>query len=287
VKRLAFICLSVAALLAVGPSASAEGAPVRQFEFKLREDGFKVTVKDDPGEEKVLMTLFRDGEVAYYETPAEVGEDSVRARFGQLGELDYTFTPAPRARSCGKPTRGTFEGTFNFTGENEYVKFAVAKALGRFDGPATDGCEEAGRRPAAFRARGGGPKTEGADDEATLGAHTRLPLPARSLLVFEFVRKGRSMVAFDAFQQEKKEGMRVARGAAAVGPRSTFIWNLEAGTAHLDPPAPFTGTATYKRRPKGRPVWRGSLAAPVPGGAPIRLTGDEFVVQLIKGSIVD
>jgi hypothetical protein len=287
VKRFGLILLSLTAFLAVVPSAPAAGSPIEQFEFKLREGGFLVTVESEIGEEKVVLRLDRQGEVAYYEAPAKITESSLKARFGQMGELDYTFTPSGRPGFCAEPRKGTFEGAFTFTGENEYVKFEADRARGTVSGTTPAGCKKSSRAGASRRPVTKEAKPKEAEREATLAAHTRRPLPARSLLVLEFVDKGRPQVLFDAFLVEKKEGMMVSRGAVAVGPRSDFTWNLKAGTAHLDPPAPFTGSATYKRRPNGQPVWRGSLRAPVPGAAPIRLTGGEFVAQLIKGSILD
>ena len=126
-----------------------------------------------------------------------------------------------------------------------------------------------------------------AEEEATLAVHTRRPLPARSLLVFEGEAKHRRQAYFSAFQTEKREGMLIARGAQVAAPRRDFVWNLGAGTARVHPPAPFTGSATFKRRPGGRPVWLGSLRVPMLGGRPFALTGSEFHAQLFAGSPLD
>lgn len=140
---------------------------------------------------------------------------------------------------------------------------------------------------AGSRLAGSEAQREATKDEASLLAHTALPLPTRSLLVFEGEAKHRRYTFFDAFQQEKVEGMLVARGAETAGPPRDFTWNLKAGTARIDPPAPFTGSAIFERRPGGHSVWRGSLRVPVLGGQPFRLAGSDFQAQLIKGSILD
>jgi len=287
VKRAVLIlAASLAALLAVSPLASAAEAPIRDVKFELHEDGFLVSVKSEIAEEKVVLTLYRHGEVAYYEVPAEFTDTTVKARFGQLGELDYIFTPGSNA-GCTGPAKGTFEGTFDFTGENEYVKFEAPRARGTFLGSAKAGCRAARRSTAAPRRVATKSKPEAAKDEASLLAHTVRTVPLRSLVIFELVQKHRRHVFFSAFEYEEEEGMVIARGAQTAGPPGDFTWNLKAGTARVDPPAPFIGSATFKRRPGGHSVWRGSLRAPVLGGQPFRLAGDEFQAQLIEGSPLD
>jgi hypothetical protein len=126
-----------------------------------------------------------------------------------------------------------------------------------------------------------------AAEEASLLAHTARPLPLRSLLVFEGEANHRRHVFFSAFEDEEEEGMTIARGAQTAGPPRDFTWDLKAGTARIAPPAPFSGSATFKRRPGGRSAWRGSLRAPVLGGQPMRLAGGDFKAQLIEGSLLD
>jgi hypothetical protein len=104
------------------------------------------------------------------------------------------------------------------------------------------------------------------------------------MLVFEGEEYHRRVVAFTAFEQEKREGMTIARGAEAVGAGRDFTWDFQAGTARIEPPAPFTGTATFLQRAGGRSSWRGSLRAPLLGGRPFRLAGPPFRAKLIKGS---
>lgn len=272
--------------LARAATASATEAPIREVKFQLHEDGFLVVVRSEPVDEKLTLTLDRHGEVAYYETPAEVTEDTVKARFGQFGELDYTFTPGLRAGPCSGFATGTFEGTFDFTGESEYVRFEAPRARGTMLGAPNKGCEGGRRAVAAPRRAAAEATREVADDEASLLGHSAPPWPIRSLLVIELEAKHWHRVLFDALQNEKVEGMLVARGEA-VAPRRDFTWNLKAGTAHVAPPAPFSGSATFTRRPGGHSIWSGSLEAPVLGGEPMRLAGADFRMQLLKGSPLD
>lgn len=284
-RAVLILAASLVALLAAVPVASAAEASIRDAKFELHEGGFLVAVKSEIGEEKIVLSLYRRGEVAVYETGAEFTDDSVKARFGQLGELDYTFTPVKGARRCGEIAEGTFEGTFAFTGENGYVKFEADRASGTYLDEATS-CKK-GRRAAAGSRAAATANRGPAEDEAALLVHSRLPLPIRSMLVFEIEEKHRHRAFFSAFNQEKAEGMLIARGAQVAAPRRDFTWNLKTGTAHIAPPAPFTGSATFERRPGGHSVWRGSLRAPMLGGQPFRLAGGDFQAQLIEGSPLD
>jgi hypothetical protein len=284
-RRFALIlAASLAALVALSPAAAAAEGPILEVEFELHEDGFLVAVKSEAGGDKIALTLDRHGEVAYYETPGEVTEDAVKARFGRFGELDYTFTPAPHAGPCSEVAAGTFEGTFDFTGENEYVEFEAPSARGTLRGAPEKGCRDGRRATAAPRRPAAEATREAVEDQASLLGHSAPPWPIRSLLVVEFEAKHRQRVLFDAFRGERVEGMLIGRGAQAVAPRRDFTWNLKAGTARVAPPAPFTGSATFKRRAGGRSVWQGSLRAPVLGAGPMRLTGGDFRVQLLNGS---
>lgn len=280
-RRAALVAaVSLVALVALSPAASGAEPPNGKVEFQLHEDGFLVSVRSEFSEEKIVLSLYRRGEVAYYETSAEITEDGLKARFGQFGELDYTFRPTRRADPCSGFAKGRYEGTFAFTGENEYVKFEAPNAPGTFLGSAKRGCKEPRRTTARVQQSGA--------REAWLVAHTHLPWPARSLLVRGIDGKDRRRVLLEAMQGEEVEGMLVVRGVRVFSaPPSAFTWNLDAGTAHLDPPAPFTGSATFKRRPGGRAIWRGSLRAPMLGGEPMILTGDDFQAQLKDHSILE
>lgn len=100
----------------------------------------------------------------------------MKARLGQLGEIDYTFTPASGGGSCGEPRKGTFEGTFSFTGENDYVSFEADRASRTF--------LVAGAKACAGKARAAVAEAK-PEEEAALPVHTPLPFPVRSLLVLE------------------------------------------------------------------------------------------------------
>jgi hypothetical protein len=289
-RALVVALASLAAFAAASPVASAAGPPLPQVKFELHAEGFLVAVKSEIGSDKLVLALDRHGEAAYYEVPAEITEDTVKARFGRLGELDYTFTPKEHAGPCEEFGVGIYEGSFAFTGENEYVHFEVDRARGSLIGPATKGCREGlgPRRPSTPSARGAVVEEEPVPkDEATLSVSSSRHLPTRYLLASDLKGKRGMRAWFNAFQAEKVEGMLVERGAQVIARPSAFSWDLVAGTARVSPPAPFAGTADFTRGAHGRSSWRGSLSVPVLGGNPIRLAGPGFTAKLGLGSLLD
>lgn len=275
-------------LLGVAPLAADAGGEVeRDVVFSLDTEGFsiRVDVDNNDGDVNATIVLVRGSRVAYYTAPAEVTAERVTARFGGLGELDYRFRPKPNAQvDCDGDEEGeaVFEGTFVFTGENGYVHIDAPEAEGSFRiDPAPESCSPArlARRAVPYSPVYGG---KGATLEAKAGSRVK----GKTLEVTDFGedKRGRRVVLVEGFLSEDREGVSVARGVQLIAGSGAFRWNLERGTATLRPPAPFTGSATFARRGKGRPgVWKGSLAMPVLGGDPVKLAGREFRAAIHKG----
>ena len=289
-RALALLAAFAAGVLCIAsPAKAAPGRSLIEAKFELHQQGFKVIVETEAGEEKVVLNLYRHGQVAAYETPATFGEDSLQAHFGRFGELDYAFDPDPVSSDCRGLGKGTFRGSFDFTGENDFVHFEADRARGTFI-TTSSSCKEAPGKPlpsphfeaaAATLGRAAAP-----EEEVTLAARSRRS-PFRFLLVFTAEYKGHPQAFFNAFREEKLEGMLIARGVQTSAGLDSFHWDLDAGTARLDPPAPLLGSAVLRPRRHGPPVWTGSLRAPVLGGKPIRLAGPGIVAQLDAGSPID
>lgn len=270
--------------LAAGAAREVE----RDVEFSLDAEGFtvRVDVDNNDGDVNATIILSRGPQFAYYTAPAKVTADRVTAQFGSLGELDYRFTPKRNGSvDCDYGTEegeAVFEGTFVFTGENGYVHFEASGAEGSFRiDPAPKNCAQKrlARRVVPYSPTYSG---EGATLEA--GAGPRAKGGLREVNVFDLGKKGSHQVVVDAFLGEKREGMSVARGVQLTAGSGAFRWDLEKGTATLRPPKPFTGSAIFTRRSKGRPgTWKGSLTMPILGGNPVRLAGAEFRAVIHKG----
>jgi hypothetical protein len=286
-RALALILVVLAALAAAGPAAAASG-PKRAVFFQLHVDGFLVRVKSIQGGRWIELLLDRHGEVAYYGAREQIGAGTVKARFGRLGALDFGFTPARGEGPVGCVSgegwqHGTFAGSFRFHGENHYADVDVDRAPGWFQTRPAENCAGGRHRdeaPAATASRAGQIAETGARLEGVTGSRP----PLRFFNFFTENRKEGVRASFNAVRVERREGMQIERGAQVYGGAATFHWNLVAGTAQVEPPAPFSGRAFYRRGPSGPPSWTGSLSAPVLGGRPIRLTGAVFNAHLGHGT---
>jgi hypothetical protein len=283
VPSLAAILLAAALALAPAAGSAPSSAPApSEFsaEFKLHAEGFAVRLQSQIGEGTVVLSLVRGPYVAAYETPATITATSLAAKFGRLGELDLKFRPAPASGRGGTLGReGVFEGTIAFTGEGGYVHIDAERVRGSVEAlGAPSRSSGSGATPPPTRAALAASREEG----VTLGASTRTGPGAGHYLLVRGERDGnvvRTLVS--AGIAERREGMVAVRGAQITAGRKAFAWDLAAGRATVDPPAPFAGSAVFRRRSHGRPLWSGSLRVPILGRSrPLRLAGRRFRARL-------
>jgi hypothetical protein len=279
----------LAVTAAVAPTAGA-ATPQRGFNFELHAGGFQIQARSFLGSGRVRLLLNRKGEVAYYYAAAQVGPGTVRARFGRLGSLDLRFTPGrgegPRGCDAKRGGQfGTFRGRITFRGEHDYADVDAGRAQGYFGAHPADDCVHGGATASASAAAAPHPLGPIAETGAQLYGETSPGIPSRFFYIYSENRPGGVRAAFNAFRVERREGMLIERGAQAGGGAHTFEWDLGTGTALVEPPAPFTGRAFYRRGADGRsPRWTGSLRAPILGGEPLRLTGAAFGAHLGSGT---
>ncbi len=277
-----FSVVLVALAVAAAPAGAAR--PRHGLGFSLHADGFWVTGESPLGSGRVKLMLDRHGEVAYYWAPAHIDADSVRVRFGKLGALAFRFTPDRSEGSLGCGRRGdgaqygTFRGALVFHGENDYADVDVRRAHGWMQTRPTEckGGRPAGNGPVATASAAAVAET-GVYIEAT----TATVLPAD--VFYSFLDDGPKgvRVVFGALREERREGMRIERGAQIYGGEAGFQWNLGTGRALIEPPGPFEGRAAYKREGHGKASWTGSLRVPVLGAKrPMRLAGTSFTAHM-------
>jgi hypothetical protein len=280
--------LVTALVLAPTVLAAGKGEGVqREIEFKIRVDGFAVTVVggENDGKPNVLLVITRRHQIAEYVVPAEITESTVKARFGTLGELEYSFMPKESAGgecfgASGSPA--VFTGAFTFTGENEYIHIDADRASGKYvvsPPPSACAAPRSERATAAPRA---------VPYEPYVGSGATLTAIAGSrrtqIRVIRVGREANKKGVISAFLEEGGEGMTVLRGAARHVDARAFEWDFAAGTAKLSPLAPFTGGARFTRRAGGRPLWTGSLRVPILGEAkPVSMAGAAFRAVLHHG----
>ena len=284
----------VAALLATVPAlAPAAGRAARpeverEVTLVLRAEGFVVLfdTTDNDGELSAYLAIVRGRQRADYSVPVKITADTVKARFGTLGELDFHYAPTRKAAAgCTQEVEGKahFEGTFTFTGENEYVHIDADSAEGVYHVYAPNGCAQE-RRLRRVVPYSPSYSEEGATLEAKAGS--RAQGHGLELSVFDAGphAHGRAKGAIFGELWEQREGMVVSRGVTMPLRTGAFSWNLDAGTATLRPPAPFAGSAHFTRHgTNGHGTWSGSLAMPILGGEPVELAGSDFRAYIHKG----
>lgn len=295
-----------AALLAVAPSGNAgavgaEPTPVPTIEsvtLKLRVHGFIVHLQVSEGSEGAALIVWKRGEIVEYGTKkGQLEGRTVSADFGRLGSLDMTLQgPLRHAKRCGgrSETAGAFKGSFDFNGERGYLRFHRDVVHGEAETVAS--CPVPDPAARAFAARETGREEvereearrerEDAEREAIVEPHATLAAVAhghgsvgREVLLAYGSRepRGRFDGVISATRTEHRDGIQILRGALlALRHRSSLDWDLAEGTATLRPPAPFLGSATFLRRPGGKPRWTGNLRVPTLGGRPMFLTGKRF-----------
>jgi hypothetical protein len=280
-RALVLISVLAAALLGTASTVAAAGErPLLKPEFELRADGFLVQLKTEPDSSRVFLSLGRHGLIAYYDTAARITEDSITAHFGRLGDLEYTFTPtpggSPHCAGRAAAPEGTFRGSFDFTGENGYVQIEADHARGSFASFPAAACEKAQalrrRKPAK---------------DVTLTASVGNKQRGEYLLAFTLQSKRGPRLFINGFRAERREGMQIERGAQLITGPGALRWDSRLETAHLDPPAPFRGSADFSQRPGKKPSWTGSLRTPLLGGGTLHLAGGRFKVELGHGSLID
>jgi hypothetical protein len=284
-RALVIAAAMLAVLLAAAPASAQEVE--REVSFRLLAPGFDVVLDttNNDGDVSATLIVSRGPQVAYYSTPAKVTAKRVTARFGALGELDFTYAP-----KAGGETRCTgsedgvaiFDGSFTFTGENGYIEIEATHAEGVYQVyPEPPDCRNvrAARRVVPYSPTY---SDEGVTFRGTAG--TPAGGEIRELTVFdEGGRKPHRIGVFAALYEER-EGMTIARGLQLAARSSAFHWNLEAGTATLRPPAPFTGSAHFVRHGNnGHGTWTGSLGMPIFGGETVDLAGPAFRAFIHKG----
>lgn len=292
-RALVLIAVFGAALLGTGltvAAAAGDDVAARRVEeqkdviFSLRAEGFTVEVigEDNDGKQTAAMTVSRHGMLhggllAEYIAPATLSDHSLTAKFGTLGELNFEFVP----RKCEGGL--AFEGSFTFTGENEYIHIDADRAIGSFGEQAFTACGPLGPLDFSKIRR----ITSDVHLEATAGP-SRRGVKRRVEAFEDRSDDGRATVKISAFRSERREGMTVGRGAIVGARHEAFRFNLDAGTATLRPPGPFVGSATLRPGRDGKKIWRGSLrVADIAGGPPIELAGSAFRARLREEQLTE
>jgi hypothetical protein len=294
ISALAALALSAACVL---PPAAASAAGSAEFRagLHLHRGRYEVSVQGlGPSIYMTVATgtLRSQKRVAAtaYVARGTATESRLEASFGELGEISMRFHPSPK-RTWVKPDRrcrgagrylvrhGDWEGTLRFRGEEDYLSLDVHRARGEVETVAPS-CRRAGS------ATGRGPSRRDLirpSQEPALGPEVPVILASwRQGIANASFGGGASEEGsiFLASTQESRGPIAIFRAARALGPASAMSADAALTSAHVSPPAPFHGSATFHAAPDGTRTWSGGLFVSFPGASHYALTGEPFEPRL-------
>ena len=288
------LALAVAfAALALPASAGAVDSDLKfAYAFKVEaSNGYSIVAYagNERADGRGAIVLFVSGRSggATYLAPAQLTATSVEADLGRLGSVALDVARSGREKTAtwgcpGEPEAVRFEplrfrGEFEFYGEEgfatatataprEYTRFFSSLICAQ---PSDEG--RFGHSPGALLWAHGAARG-GLRFEAQANSPTR---PTR----------------FEATLNERHGSMRIERSASAVAGPKAFRFDFAfdefeppqpPATAVVRPPAPFSGTGFFERRPGGPNSWSGDLAVDFPGRPGVRLAGPGAKASMIR-----
>lgn len=232
----------------------------------------------------IVVVSDRTGAVSYF-VPATTTEDSIEVDLGGLGHVAVSFHPTggttTEKSACDKRhtfhvENGYYEGTIDFHGEEGYTEVEASRAEGDAHMLLDIVC--------------GAEKDESGTGPGLPGAELRVRGPRKSSLPSLTVVENdpRAPVQLEVNMGEQRGEISIERTIRMKAPRTAFDYDSKLRTATLDPPAPFSGKARFRRMGLHRSRWRGNLTVDLPGRSNVPLAGGEFRASLFharfKGS---
>lgn len=212
------------------------------------------------GKGRIGLQVSRKGEFASYSTDAVVTATALEANLGSYGHVSLSIHRSgrkePFSPRCSKAKipfePATLEGLVEFRGEMGYT--AVRASSVPLEVPYPSFCGGSGYGEAR------GPGLPGARLAGVSYGHDRA-------LSFQINKNGpHAPVLFEASLRERQGAISIRRAVIGKAPARSFRFNPTLSSATVEPPAPFTGSASLTRI-KGAlfPRWGGNLALQFPG----------------------
>lgn len=280
-KALLFVLL--ASVLQPALALGVDGDGETTFAVPLQASN-GLSAKLEADDDEVELKVSKRGQQATYFGQGEVSAGRIAVKFGSFGEFVVDYQPfrtlqtrEPGRRCEGEPittTEGFLRGTLRFRGERDYVRIEAARVKGTLVLRPKWSCQYGSA--GASRARG----AEADEDVATLVANSR-----RTSIQFAALGSSKAdekpFTSFFAVSQEVREGIVISRFTSARTRSIGFRFDNRRGTAFVDPPTPFAGSARYLRRSDASDSWSGTLTAPLLGLGRVRLAGPGFDARMV------
>jgi hypothetical protein len=239
------------------------------------------------------------GRVTYHlKVPQRPGSDDIRARLGNLGRFDLHFVPEktkvgdPLCRGGHLVTEtGHYVGTISFHGEDGFTRATAHRVKGTVERERLKTCpsekpKEPKKKGVAEKGKKA-KKTEEVVNEVfenvgneglltvTLGGGKGSFSISRSS--FKFGKKELSLTDSTVIGVRKSGRLTITSSLGSLETKGDSLTLPDpsdpAGEAIVDPPPPFSGTATFRRETVRRSKWSGDLKVDLPGFGTFPLTG--------------
>jgi len=247
-------------------------------------NGYVLTINSAKGGRVTIEASGAKGAVTY-SAPGSVSDTGIHANFGKYGRIDMRWVPNGQVREVrqkchydGVRTRfyddGAYEGTLRFKGGDGFTSATVDRVAWKrswFVGPLACGYSVSTGEPGA-----------GVVIEAGHRGHLR-----GALHLFVYRPQLGAKVEYQAHSDQTKGRVKISREAYAEGGTHSFRLAATHGTttATIDPPAPFSGGATFERAQGSKGTLSGPLGVEFPDHTKVDLAGRNFEAFLRLESI--
>lgn len=221
----------------------------------------------------------------HYSAPGHITGKWIKARLGHLGRVSLRFKASQKphllpgsAENCKGGDRlveaGVFVGLVQFEGEQGYTSVHTGRVRGKITRAEKEVCSYGSEERSQMS-----PGITGLDAGTKSG---RIDFSA-----FKFESKKRPALDSTDFNaavfESRPHGLSIFRVVQESGRPGDIDITKAHGkvvSATIDPPAPFTGSATYQRAPASpAEAWTGSLAVEFPGLGEVSLAGSDFCAE--------
>jgi hypothetical protein len=231
------------------------------------------------GRGDVALIVYRGHESVIYGAPATITATRFEADLGALGRIALDVAPSGRKKTlrsrCGdEPDSFSFEplaysGSFEFHGEEGYAEASIA----------------APREYTRFLIDGlcGGAGSGELSGRGLPGARLRLRARRGSFRLNLQANKNRPKAGtrFEIETREKRGRISILRDRTLWVGGGAFDYDPLLRAATLDPPAPFSGRASFHRSAAPADSWTGNLTVDLPGRSNLPLADPGVGATLI------
>lgn len=237
---------------------------------------------------QVYLSVTGHNASVQYAAPGSTSKRRIEARFGGLGRVSLRFRPTAKPHLVPEPggnckgggewvQPGMFVGMFEFKGEQSYTAAHATRVRGTITRKMKQICKNSGSeegplssiRWTLLQARTADGKISFNAFATESASHPALDGSTFSASLIEFHRRGMSI-------------FRTISSTASLDAFSAVKLRGKVTSARIEPPAPFTGDATYLGSPDSpSESWTGSLAGDFPGVGTVNLAGPEFCAESV------